>query len=312
MLSVVVIGAGYMGRAHSRVVNELSLTYPIQLSAIVDIDYEKAERVAKQYNAKAYSSVDDLDEYDVAIVATTTSSHHTVVEKVADKVKYVFVEKPLADTIEHGRRIIEVCRKHNVQGMVGYIERFNPVVRTLLEVVRRGTLGDVISVIARRVGPYVPRIRDIGVVLDLATHDIDIAHLIYNSWPKSVYAQVEKVVNEVYEDSAIIMLKFSDSKVAIIETNRITPFKERKLIVTGTKAVAYLDYINQRLTIYTHGWTMESNIQKEEPLKAELRAFFESILRKDNMPIPLEDGLKLLEIGYMALNSSKLSKPIQS
>ncbi|HIQ02960.1 MAG TPA: Gfo/Idh/MocA family oxidoreductase [Desulfurococcales archaeon] len=305
MLSVAVIGAGYMGRAHCRVISELSSIYPIQLSAVVDVDFEKARRLAKQYNVKAYSNVDDLEEHDIVVVATTTSSHHVVVERVASKTSYLFVEKPLADTIEHGERIIEVCSRYGVKGMVGYIERFNPVVRALLREVKRGTLGNIISIIARRVGPYIPRIRDIGVVLDLATHDIDIAHLIYGSWPKSVYAHVEKVVNEVYEDSAVIVLEFERGRVAVIEANRITPFKERKLIVTGTKAVAYLDYLNQNLTIYTPEWTMESNIAREEPLKVELREFIESALYNREPPVPLSDGLKLLEIGYKALKSSK-------
>ena len=279
--------------------------------AIVDIDYGKALALAKHYGVKAYSNVNELSDYDIAIVATSTSSHHVVVEDLARKVKYIFIEKPLADTIEHGERIIEVCREYGVKGMVGYIERFNPVVRALLQTLGKRILGDVISVIARRVGPYVPRIRDIGVVLDLATHDIDIAHLIYGEWPRSIYAQVEKVVNEVYEDSAVIMLKFSGSRVAIIEANRITPFKERKLIVTGTKAVAYLDYINQKLTIYTPEWIMESNIMKEEPLKLELKEFIESILNNRASPVPLEDGLKLLQIGYKALESSNKSTPIE-
>jgi len=311
MLSVVVVGAGYMGRAHSRVISELSEVYPVRLEAIVDIDYGKALALAKHYGVKAYSNVNELSDYDIAIVATSTSSHHVVVEDLARKVKYIFIEKPLADTIEHGERIIEVCREYGVKGMVGYIERFNPVVRALLQTLGKRILGDVISVIARRVGPYVPRIRDIGVVLDLATHDIDIAHLIYGEWPRSIYAQVEKVVNEVYEDSAVIMLKFSGSRVAIIEANRITPFKERKLIVTGTKAVAYLDYINQKLTIYTPEWIMESNIMKEEPLKLELKEFIESILNNRASPVPLEDGLKLLQIGYKALESSNKSTPIE-
>lgn len=305
MLTIAVIGAGYMGRAHCRVISELSLVYPIQLSAVVDVDFEKARRLAKQYNVKAYSNVDDLGEQDIIVVATTTSSHHVVVEKVASKTNYLFVEKPLADTIEHGERIIEVCSRYGVKGMVGYIERFNPVVRALLREVKKGTLGNIISIIARRVGPYTPKIKDIGVVLDLATHDIDIVHLIYGSWPKSVYAHIEKVVNEVYEDSAIIVLKFESGRVAVIEANRITPFKERKLIVTGTKAVAYLDYLNQNLTVYTPEWTMESNIVREEPLKVELREFIESALYNREPPIPLSDGLKLLEIGYKALESSK-------
>jgi len=311
MFSVVIIGAGYMGRAHSRVVNELSETYPVRLEAIVDINYDRALAIAKRYGIKAFSDVNELDNYDIAIIATSTSSHHIVVEKLAGKVEYIFVEKPLADTIEHGEKIVEVCKEYGIKGMVGYIERFNPVVKALLHTLKKGVLGDVISVIARRVGPYVPRIRDIGVVLDLATHDIDIAHLIYGEWPRNIYAQVERVVNEVYEDSAIVMLKFSGSKVAIIEANRITPFKERKLIVTGTKAVAYLDYINQKLTVHTPEWIMESNIMKEEPLKVELKEFIESILNRKDPPVPLEDGLKLLQIGYKAIESSNKSMPIE-
>lgn len=307
-LRVAVVGVGYMGRNHARVVSELSSELPVELAAVVDVDESRASAVAERYGATPYTSLEKMlgsEDLDAAIVATPTATHvSTALRLVEAGVKYILVEKPLAENTSTAKRLLDSLGGSGVERlMVGHIERFNPAVRHLARSLERGVLGEIITASSRRVGPYVPRIRDVGVVMDLATHEIDLSRLFFDSEPIGVYAYTYRVVNEVYEDAAIVVLHFEKGS-SIIEVNRVTPYKERRLLLTCTRGVAQLDYIAQNLKLFNSEWEMEARILREEPLKIEDREFLKAALEGAPVPVNALDGYRVVEIAEAALESA--------
>jgi len=204
--------------------------------------------------------------------------------------------------MEGGRRIIDAAGRANVVLMVGHIERFNPAVQKLVQIIGEGVLGDLVVLSSRRVGPFVPRVKDIGITMDVASHDIDIARYLTNSEPIKVLAKSINVKNKK-GDCAIMILDFG-RVTASIEVNWFTPHKVRSLVVTGTEGIAYADYIEQSVTIFNSSWKMEPKIEKSEPLSMELRHFLECVERKKEPLISGEDGLRTLEIALKIERSS--------
>jgi hypothetical protein len=145
----------------------------------------------------------------------------------------LLVEKPIADSVENGEAIVRAAEKKKVKFMVGHIERFNPAVIKMKELIDSGELGKIVSVNTRRVGPYNPRIRDVGVILDIGVHDIDIISYLLGSEVSEVYAIAGADIHS-QEDHASIMLRFGENRAGIVETNWLTPHKSRQFTVIGT------------------------------------------------------------------------------
>jgi UDP-N-acetylglucosamine 3-dehydrogenase len=195
--------------------------------------------------------------------------------------------------------------------MVGHVERFNPAVRRLYEVVRGGLLGDLVTVTARRVGPFDPRVSRVSVIVDLATHDIDVINYVLDSRALSVYARSRRVhVDSNEDDYGLITVSYENDVDAVIETNRLTPYKLRSLEVVGTRGVAVLNYLDQKLTLYDGEWVREAVIQKEEPLKLELLNFVKAVEGIEKPFITKEEATYALLIAEASIESSKMNKPI--
>ena len=297
-----------MGYHHARVYSELEREGEVTLVGVADIDKKRAEQVAKKFNTKPYTDYRQLLKEDIEAVsiAVPTTLHKEVATYFAKNKVHILVEKPIADTPQNAAEIIRTAKDNNVILMVGHIERFNPAVQKLKEVIERRELGDIVTISAKRVGPLPPRIKDVGVIIDLAVHDIDIIRYITNKEIVEVYAKARNSIHPAgVEDAAIILLTLEDNIHAIIETNWLTPYKIRKLTVVGTEAVAELDYIQQTLTIHKQDKTREVPVTKEEPLKRELKHFIECIKTNKNPLVTGEDGLKALIIATKALESTK-------
>jgi len=299
-MRVGVIGAGVMGNHHARIYRELGA----DLVGIADMDIKKAQEAAGKYNTRAYKKVSQLLEQglDAVSVAVPSKLHAKIAAEVADYKVNMLVEKPISDTMEGGRRIIDAAGRANVVLMVGHIERFNPAVQKLVQIIGEGVLGDLVVLSSRRVGPFVPRVKDIGITMDVASHDIDIARYLTNSEPIKVLAKSINVKNKK-GDCAIMILDFG-RVTASIEVNWFTPHKVRSLVVTGTEGIAYADYIEHSVTIFNSSWKMEPKIEKSEPLSMELRHFLECVERKKEPLISGEDGLRTLEIALKIERSS--------
>ncbi|RLE49793.1 MAG: gfo/Idh/MocA family oxidoreductase [Candidatus Methanomethylicota archaeon] len=298
MIRVGVAGVGVMGKNHARVYSKIE---NCQLVGVADIDFDKAKEIAQLYGAQAYRNYEELlGKVDAVSIALPTSLHKEAALKFIERGVHCLVEKPIAPSLEDAKEMVEAAEKHRVKLMVGHIERFNPAVRKLKEIVDSGKLGKLLLLSARRVGPFAPRVVDVGIIVDLATHDIDVARYLTGKEPVKVYSKYGSIKHPK-EDHAILLLDFGDV-AASIEVNWFTPHKVRTLVATGTEAIAYLNYIEQELEVYNAEWRMIPKIEKCEPLEIELRHFIECV-EKDLRPlVDGYEGLKTLEVALKSLS----------
>ncbi|AHF81257.1 UDP-N-acetylglucosamine 3-dehydrogenase [Thermococcus paralvinellae] len=314
MLRVGVVGVGNMGFHHARVYSELAKEGKVELVGVADADFERAKEVAKKFNTKPFADYRELakEELDAVSIAVPTSLHKQVALEFIEKGIHVLIEKPIAESIESAQEIIKAAKANNVILMVGHIERFNPAVLKLKESIREGLLGEVVSISAKRVGPMAVRIRDVGIIIDLGVHDIDVISFLFDDKVKKVYARAGNVKHPAgVEDHALIMLGFSNGKSGIVETNWLTPHKTRTLTAVGTNGIAYLDYIQQKLTIYNDEWEKDAKINKREPLRNELVHFIECVKEGKRPLISGEDGLHALKVALKALESAKRDEVLE-
>ena len=291
-----VIGVGDMGKNHPRVYVELGS----ELVGVADTDLEKVKKIAAQYGTRAYSNYEELlnEGLDAVSIAVPTMWHKEVALAAINKGVSLLIEKPIADSLQSAQEIITAAQARRVKLMVGHIERFNPAVRKLKQIVDDGILGKLVFISARRVGPFVPRISDVGIIVDVATHDIDIIRYLIGSECTSVFARSTRYKN-IKGDAAIVLMGFGDVS-ACIEVNWYTPHRVRSVTVTGTEGVAYLDYIKQEVEIHNAEWKMIPKIDQAEPLKLELGHFLDCV-RSDTEPlVGGYDAMKVLEIAIKA------------
>ena len=303
-LGVAVIGTGFWGRNHARVFKELEET---ELLAVCDINTERAKAVAKQFGVKPYTNVGRmLKRKDIEAVSVCTWSTSLAKEalKALKAEKHVLVEKPMAANTKQAEKLIETAEKQGLHITVGFLMRFIPGVQHIKTAVKKRTIGDIVCATAKRVSQWPERIGDVGVVKDLAIHDIDIMRYLFNEDPIAVYAKTGRMLHRKYEDYAHIMLTFKGGKSAFIESNWLTPYKTRILTVTGSRAIMKLDYITQRLTVEDSKETKQPRIPWKEPLKLELQHFANCISKGEKPLITGIDGLKALKIAEAALKSS--------
>ncbi len=302
-MRVGVIGVGAMGTNHARIYSQMK---DVDLIGISDIDKPACLEVSRRFNTIAYQNHLELlkQKLDAVSIAVPTSKHREIAIDAIERGVNVLIEKPIAETLESAEEILNAARKANVKLAVGHIERFNPAVLKLKEIIDDNLLGKVVSISARRVGPYNPRIRDVGVIIDLGVHDIDVISYLYGSRALEVYSIAGNDIH-AFEDHASIMLRFEDNRSGTIDTNWLTPHKVRKLNVIGLNAVAYLDYIEQTVSIHDQNWIREAKVAKEEPLARELRHFID-VVKNDEKPLVTgEDGIYALKVALCAVESYK-------
>jgi UDP-N-acetylglucosamine 3-dehydrogenase len=302
MIKVGVIGLGAMGRNHIRVYSELP---DVELAGIADVDHGLAQSLAKKYRTTPFSDYKELlqKDLDAVSIVVPTSLHREVALAAADAGTNILIEKPIADSVSAGSSIIEAAGKNQVKLMIGHIERFNPVI----PVIKKEIEGTEVSLIEiTRIGPFPPRIRDVGVIIDLATHDIDLLRYITGSEFKKIYSLTSRNLAP-HEDAAILLFQMENGILGRVTVNWLTPFKVREINIATREKFIKASLIDQKVTTYSKYKENESYLVKElsvpfgEPLKLELEAFIHSL--KNNIPPPItgEDGLKALEVASLCL-----------
>ncbi len=316
-VNVAIIGVGNMGRHHARIYHEMPQT---ELVAICDEKMERAESLAKEFGCRAFGDYREMvaaARVDAASVVVPTFLHHAVACDMFDLGVHVLLEKPIASDLKEAGEIIDRARQKGLKLMVGHIERFNPAVQRLRELITGNRLGEIISINIKRVGGLPPQLKNANVVLDLALHDIDICNFLLGEFPQEVTGHKSKNLVDEQEDSAVVLLKYGNAS-AFIEVNWVTPVKIRTLDITGAKAFARLDYIEQTVTLYenTHINQIDNvytdfdefvakfsltdeikvGVNKAEPLRCELESFIGSILTDQEPEVSGEDGYRVLEI----------------
>ncbi len=325
---VAVIGAGAMGRNHLRVLNDLP---GAQLVGLADMDEATAQRAARPYGTAAYTSYTELldkENPDAVIVAVPTIMHREVSLEVISRGIHLLIEKPIAYTVDEGEEILDAAKKAGVVLTVGHIERYNPAVLELHRRLGRGELGRVFQIHARRLGPFPPRVRDVGVVIDLASHDVDIMRFLTGSEVVRVYAETARRIHTDHEDLLSGLLRFADNSIGVLDINWLTPTKIRELMVTGEKGMFIVNYLTQELFFYENNyiktdWDAISNISgvsegdmirpridKVEPLKAELDRFVRATRGETAPLVSGEDGLAALRIAVKLVEAGIEGKTI--
>ena len=313
MLRVGVVGVGMMGQHHVRVYSELAREGKVELVGIADANFERAKELAKRFGTIPYSDYRDLvrENLDAVSIAVPTSLHKQVAVDFIGEGTSVLVEKPIADTVENAEAIIEAAEETGVTLMVGHIERFNPAVLKLKESIDDGLLGKIVTISAKRVGPMAARIRDVGIIVDLGVHDIDVISYLFGEPVRTVYARAGNVIHPArVEDHALITLGFEDG-TGIVETNWLTPHKTRTLNVVGTGGIAYLDYIDQGLKLYNNEWVKEAKIEKKEPLRNEIEHFIECVETGKRPIVDGKAGLHALKVALLAQESARTGKVLE-
>ena len=301
-LRVGVVGVGSMGANHARVYSELP---GVELVGVADVDADQALEVAREYDCEAMEQADLFAAVDAVSVVVPTKFHYAVAKEALEAGVSVLVEKPFVATDEEGRELIELADEKGLTLAVGHIERFNPAVTALSELVED---LEVLAVDARRLGP--PLDRDVGdsVVLDLMIHDVDVLLALADSEVVSVSA-VEREDGQY----AVAQVEFENGLVATLTASRVTQRKVRSLEVTARDCLVEMDYIDQSMEIHRHARPQNTSlgskmrfrhesvterplIESEEPLRRELRSFVESVVTGSAPVVTGEDGLRALEL----------------
>jgi len=307
-VKVGVIGAGVMGTNHARIFSEME---NVVLAGIYDQEYSNALLVAKKNGCKAFHSLGELlnSDIDAVSIAVPTSSHKPVALAAIEKGKHVLLEKPIAGTIADAEEIINAARDAKVILMIGHVERFNPVVNKIKELIAE---EDIISISFKRVGPLPPRIKDAGVIIDLGIHDIDLARYLTGEDIEEVYCVTSKNVAK-YEDSSNILLRTITGKSIQITTNWVTPFKLRQVEVITKKKLLICNLITQQITEYSNYSSQDSSyivrdimVKYDEPLKREFNAFTDSIRNNEDAVVTGNDGLESLKIAVYATRQTTI------
>lgn len=301
-----IIGIGVMGAYHARVYSEISRTdHDVHLVGIADIDQTRVEEIAKKYGTKAFTDYNNLLDagLDAVSICVPTKMHKDVALAAIQKgVRGILVEKPISDNLSDANDIIKLAKDKGVVLTIGHVERFNPAVLLMKNIIDSERLGRVVSISAKRVGPGPPKLKDTGVIIDLAVHDLDIICYLFGASPTDIYAFAGEGENGL-EDRASIILRFSEQRAGIIDTNWLTSRKIRTLDLVGLQAVAHLDYLNQTVTISEYEKDEEIKFVKQEPLMKELIHFVNVVRGTENPLVTGEDGIMALKLALKAVES---------
>lgn len=310
-----VIGVGHLGHHHARVYTEILGT---QLVGVVDVNEERAASVGQALGVPSFSNVDTFLEKtspDAVSIVVPTSQHFEVAKKAMDRKIHVLVEKPVTTTIEEAEKLLRLAEEHELVLQVGHIERFNSAVQHVRNIVKEPLLFQ-----SRRLGPFSSRIGDVGVVLDLMIHDIDIILSLVPSPIVSISA-VGRSVQSHHEDIASAQIVFANGSMADVLVSRVSQRRLRQLEIMERERYISLDYATQDVSIHrciqdrTSGLleVIEHPIfPKGEPLKLELQHFVTCVHDGRKPIVGITDGKKALEVAIEVLRQIRLGAAEES
>lgn len=310
-LRVGVVGVGHMGRYHVGLYSEL---FNVDLVGVADVNHGRAHTIAHQYNTTAYTDYHDLiDKVDAVSIAVPTSLHYPVARDFLDAGVHVLLEKPIAHTMDEARDLFDLAESRNMVLHVGHVERFNGAVQELKKIVHEPLLIE-----SRRLGPFVPRIKDDGVILDLMIHDIDIILGLVSSPIQRIQA-LGRSMYTGKEDLANVQICFQNGCIATLLASRITEIKVRSMAITQPNAYIVLDYTDQDIRVHrqaasehivTRGtlrYKQESFIErifvhKDNPLKLEIKNFIDSTTHQVSRVPTVAEELHSLQVALQVLD----------
>ncbi|HEV2954962.1 MAG TPA: Gfo/Idh/MocA family oxidoreductase [Xanthobacteraceae bacterium] len=302
-----VIGVGVMGSNHARVFAELP---GVEFVGVADTDRAQARSVAQALGCAEFPDFASLldNGAEAVTIAAPTHVHQEIALACIARGVHVLVEKPIASTIEEGRAIVAAARRAGVTLMVGHVERFNPAVQAIKDALRG---EDILSIAITRVGPFPPRMSNVGVVIDLAVHDIDLIRWFTDSEIVEVQPQLSSAVAE-REDIALLQFRTASGVLAHINTNWLTPFKARDVQVATRRKYVMADLLTRQVT-ECFGFQPDGAysmrhlpVGHAEPLRAEIAAFVAAVRSGTTPPVTGEEGVASLEIAMRCLRPPQL------
>ena len=317
-LRVGLAGLGVMGKHHLRILSQLD---GVDLVGVYDIE---SRSIPTSSDTKFVSSLDELlkSDIDYCVVSAPTSTHFEIGLQLASYGIHALIEKPITTTAIEARKLIDVFAKKNLIGGVGHVERFNPAIQAMREKIAEGLLGDIFQIATRRQGPFPSRISDVGVVKDLATHDIHLTMWVMQDVYQSISSQTGHRSGRQNEDLLIAIGKLKNGVIVNHLVNWMSPFKERNVTVIGSNGALVADTLTSDLTFFENGAQTDSwdgvatfrgvsegvvtrfSLNKTEPLLAEHIAFRNAVCNRDTSGIvTLQQGLNTLEVADWLLNS---------
>jgi UDP-N-acetylglucosamine 3-dehydrogenase len=318
------LGLGMMGRNHARLLRDLD---GVELVAVADpMGDPKGYAPGFDVLASAQELVDAG--IDACVVAIPTAFHKEVALELAAAGVHALVEKPLAPTSTDSQVIVEAFESAGLVGCVGHIERYNPSLVELRKRLEDGELGDIYQISTRRQGPFPNRIADVGVVMDLATHDIDLTAWVTERPYVTVAAQAQHKSGREHEDLVAVVAQLEGGTVANHLVNWLSPMKERLTVVTGERGCYVANTLAADLTLYENGlvpttWDHVSSfrgvsegdmtrfaIPKPEPLRVELEQFRDAVLGLDATVISMRDGLSAVRVAEACIASARTGSTV--
>jgi UDP-N-acetylglucosamine 3-dehydrogenase len=303
-VKVAVLGVGVMGSNHARVLSDMA---GVHLVGVADPDRKQREFVARTLGCAAFDDIDGLLGHgvDAIIIAAPTHLHHDLALECISRGVHLLVEKPIAPTVEEGRAIVAAARRAGVTLMIGHVERFNPAVQSVKRAIRH---EEILSIAITRVGPFPPRMSNVGVVIDLAVHDIDLIRWFTDSDIVEIQPQLSSAVAE-REDIALLQFRTASGVLAHINTNWLTPFKARTIHIATRDKYLIADLLTLQVT-ECFGFQADGSYSMRhlsvgyaEPLRAELLAFIEAVRSGRTPAVTGEEGVASLEIAIRCLDA---------
>jgi predicted dehydrogenase len=314
-----IAGLGVMGNHHARVLSNLD---GVELVGIADPSSKQKGKIPEHI---FFESVEELisKRIDYCIVSAPTNLHEELSIRLIESGIHVLIEKPIAHNLTSGMNILLAAQKHGVIGAVGHIERYNSAVQQVRKRIQNGDLGSIYQIATRRQGPFPMRITDVGVVKDLATHDIDLTSWVTGKKYLEVSAHAAFQTGRSYEDLVSVSALLEGSIVASHLVNWLSPLKERKTIITGEKGTFVIDTLRSDLTYYENGTlpvkqreiahfkgVTQGDVRifafdKPEPLLLEHENFRDAVLGKNSEIVTLKEGLETLKVAEAVIKSYK-------
>jgi len=321
-----VVGLGMMGRNHVRVWDEA--VDGVELVAVADPEGEAVHRATQGRTAHGYASAEEMlaaESLDLLSIVAPTSLHLPIALAALNAGTHVLVEKPIAASRVEAEQMIAAAGRAGRMLTVGHIERFNPAILELRRRLAAGELGRIFEIRATRLGPFPARIRDVGVVVDLAPHDLDVMRFLLDSDPVRVYAETEQRIHTDHEDLFVGLMKFANGAVGVLDINWLTPTKVRTLSVTGERGMYVADYLAQDLVFYPNpdarrlsgnggatsvasvaeGEMTRRAIRRQEPLVVELTEFARAVREGAPPPVDPHEAMVALLLARAMVDSAR-------
>jgi UDP-N-acetylglucosamine 3-dehydrogenase len=338
MMRAAVIGVGAMGHNHARVYKEI---LDVELAAVADLDSARTGEAARLHGARAYANYQVMLREirpNVVTVAVPTQAHCQVAMDALEAGCHVLVEKPIATTIEEAERLIERAAELGKVLAVGHIERYNPAIIELKRRLDDGELGQIFQIHARRLGPFPQRVHDVGVIVDLVPHDLDIMRYLTGDRVRRIYAETQQKIHATHEDWFSGLVCFENGVVGVLNTSWLTPTKVREITVTGHRGMFLANLLTQDLYFYENaeaggpdwnhlsllrgvgeGQMVRLRLRRREPLRAELEAFVaaargeqgNAVREAGESIVCGEDALTVLKLAHALVQSGQEHRMIE-